>query len=262
MLLKDKTAVVYGASGAVGAAVATSFARHGALVFLAARDEGRLRTVAERIGGEGVRAEVAAVDVRNESAVTEHVRQIVARAGRIDVAFDATSDDGEQGTPLVEMSLDSFLEPVRRAVVGQMLIAKAVGPHMIAQGAGVVMTITAGQPVRQGAPGVGSFGVVCAAKEGFARQLSTELGPYGVRSICLRSSGSVEAPGLQEVLRVAAEGSGLTPDDVAREWAKGIALRRFTRLTDVGDVAALLASDLAGSVTAALVNATCGAVVD
>ena len=84
MLLRDKVAVIYGAGGAVGGAVARLFAREGATVYLAGRTEAPLEAVASDIGGEGEKAHVLPVDALNPEAVRGHADRIAKDAGRID----------------------------------------------------------------------------------------------------------------------------------------------------------------------------------
>ncbi len=109
---------------------------------------------------------------------------------------------------------------------------------------------------------VGSFGTTGAATEGFARQLAAELGPKGIRVVCLRSAGSPDSPGLDGVMRDQAAKAGVTRDELEALWAQGIPLRRLPKLVEIGNVAALMASDYASPLTGTVANATCGAVVD
>lgn len=78
MSLENKNAVVYGAGGAVGAAVARAFARDGARVFLTGRDKGTLDALAKEIAGAGGAAETAFVDAMDEAAVASHLDNVVA----------------------------------------------------------------------------------------------------------------------------------------------------------------------------------------
>lgn len=79
MLLENKNAVIYGATGAVGAAVASAFAREGARVFLTGRNPYDLNRIAEEIRAVGGAAETAEVDVLDERAVTSHLDGVVDR---------------------------------------------------------------------------------------------------------------------------------------------------------------------------------------
>ncbi|AVH54944.1 SDR family NAD(P)-dependent oxidoreductase [Streptomyces dengpaensis] len=259
MLLADKNAVIYGAGGAIGGAVARAFAREGARVFLAGRTRATLEAVAAEISAAGGTAATAQVDALDEQSVNECVAGIVKEAGRVDVSFNAIGLDEVQGTPLIEMSYDDFARPVTLATRTQFLTAKAVAPYMIEAGSGVIMMITA-TPARVPFPLVGGFGVSCAALEGFSRTLAAELGPQGVRVICLRSAGSVES--IQEVLDKHAAAAGMTRDEFIASLTDMTLLKRLPSLADVGNVAALMASDYAGAMTGAVPNVSCGQVVD
>jgi 3-oxoacyl-[acyl-carrier protein] reductase len=100
MLLDHKTAIVYGAGGAIGSAVARAYAREGAEVHLAGRTRAALEEVAQRIRHDGGTAHVAQVDVLERAAVAQHADGVAASGG-IDICFNATSNDDVQGTPLL-----------------------------------------------------------------------------------------------------------------------------------------------------------------
>jgi NADP-dependent 3-hydroxy acid dehydrogenase YdfG len=84
MLLEKKVAVIYGAGSAMGAAVARAFAREGARVFLTGRRHSSLDPVARELG-----AEAAEVDALDEEAVERHLHEVVEKAGRLDISFNA-----------------------------------------------------------------------------------------------------------------------------------------------------------------------------
>jgi 3-oxoacyl-[acyl-carrier protein] reductase len=121
------------------------------------------------------------------------------------------------------------------------------------------MMITA-TPTRLAIPLVGGFGVACAALEGVSRSLAPELGPKGIRVVCLRSTGSPESIG--EVLDLHADGTGMTRQEFIASLAEMTLLKRPASLAEVGNVAALMASDHASPMTGTVVNMTCGAIVD
>jgi 3-oxoacyl-[acyl-carrier protein] reductase len=259
MLLSNKSAVIYGAGGAIGGAVARAFAREGARLFLAGRTLARLDAVAREISAAGGVAETARVDGLDEQSVEKHIADVAKKAGRTDVSFNAIGMEDVQGTPLIEMSLEDFSRPITIATRTQFLTAKAVAPHMIKKGSGVIMMITA-TPARMGFPLVGGFSVACAAIEGFSRSLAAELGLQGVRVICLRSAGSPES--ITETLDVHAAGNKVTRDEFIAALKDMTLLKRLPSLADVGNVAALMASDYAGSMTGTVANMSCGQIVD
>ena len=192
MLLDHKTAVVYGAGGAIGSAVARAYAREGAEVHLAGRTRPTLEEVAQRIRHDGGAAHVAQVDVLDRAAVARHADGVAAGGGGIDICFNATSNDDVQGTPLLAMPFEEFLRPVTKAATAHFNVAVAVGRHMTRRGRGVILVMAGG---REAIPRLGGSHVAWAALAGLCRQLAAEFGPSGVRVSWLLSPGS---PGYDE----------------------------------------------------------------
>src|SRR4051794_35029758 len=89
MTLTDKVAVIYGAGGGIGSAVARTFAREGAQVFLTGLHLPPVEIVAKEIDADGRSADAAEVDALDEQAVDEHLRSVVEEAGRVDISFNA-----------------------------------------------------------------------------------------------------------------------------------------------------------------------------
>src|SRR5687768_17132857 len=108
MLLKNKNAVIYGAGGAIGSAVAGAFARDGARLFLAGRTLEKIDSVANEIRAAGGMAESAQVDALNEQAVEKHLDTVVMKAGGIDISFNAVGFQDIQGIALTGLSPDAF----------------------------------------------------------------------------------------------------------------------------------------------------------
>jgi 3-oxoacyl-[acyl-carrier protein] reductase len=258
MLLEDKNAVIYGAGGSIGGAVARTFAREGARVFLAGRTRSSLETVAGDIEAAGGRAEVAALDALDGQAVDEHVGEIVERAGSIDVSFNAISIRDIQLIPLVEMSAEDFMLPISTGATTHFLTATSAARHMARQGSGVILTLSA-SAVRAYVPGVyvGGFGVACTAIEALTKQFAAEFGPSGIRVNCLRLEGIPES-----WQGVSTEDWSASTEEIEASIKARSLLGRVTTLADVGNAAAFLASDLAGATTGIVFNLTSGTVVD
>jgi NAD(P)-dependent dehydrogenase (short-subunit alcohol dehydrogenase family) len=259
MLLQNKNAIVYGAGGAVGGAVARALARDGAAVFLAGRTLAPVRAVAEEISAGGGAAQAAQVDALDEQAVADHVADVAATAGRIDILFNAIGMADVQGTPLLDLAVGDFMHPVITAARTQFLTARAVARQMVRQRSGVIMSITA-EPTP--ADGMGGFMAACAAVEALWRGLACELGPSGIRLVIVRSAGSPDAPAVQQMARVHAAADGLSPGEFQAAEDGRTLLRRLPRLAEVASAATLLASDRASAMTAAIANVTCGAFFD
>ena len=260
MLLKDKNAVVYGGAGSVGRAVAGAFAREGARVFLAGRTQATLDEAASEIAQAGGTVETAQVDALDERSVDEHADAVAARAGGIDVSFNATGRDDRHGLPLLEMSLEDFTRPVQAALRTHFLITRAAARHMTRQGSGVIMAITA-TTARLAIPEVGGTGVAFDAIESQCRQWARELGPHGVRVVWLQTTGLPEA--IADVVHPAygtGSAGGMTRAELIAWMRRSTQLNRLTSLAELGNAAAFLASDHASAMTATSANLTCGAV--
>jgi len=111
MLLKNKVAVIYGAGGAIGGAVARAFALEGAKLLLTGRQRAPLGVVAKEIlsaGGAAEVAEVAEVDALDEKAVDNHLQSVIDKAARVDISFNAIDVPPEKiaGAPLTEMDAE------------------------------------------------------------------------------------------------------------------------------------------------------------
>jgi NAD(P)-dependent dehydrogenase (short-subunit alcohol dehydrogenase family) len=257
--LEGKNAIVYGAGGGIGAGVARTFARDGASVHLVGRTREPLEAVAGEIAAAGGAAVLAVLDALDERAVDEHVRHVVASAGSVDVSLNLIRRGDVQGTPLVAMATDDVLRAVVNGLRSNFITARAAARQMIAQGSGVILHLNSASGA--GAmPGMGSTGPADAATEALMRYLAAELGPRGVRVCGIWTAGVAETltPGkLTEV-----GGEDAPSPRTAEELIAGMAaLRRTPRLSDVGEVAAFLASDRAAGMTGTMTNVTCGLVL-
>jgi NAD(P)-dependent dehydrogenase (short-subunit alcohol dehydrogenase family) len=264
MLLRDKVAVVYGAGGAIGGAVTRAFAQEGARLFLTGRLRAPVEAVANDIVASGGFAEAAACDALDERAVDEHLRSVIDRAGRVDISFNAVGvpDINIVGVPLVELDVEQFSLPIAAYTRSYFLTARLAARHMVPNGSGVIMTVTA-VPSRTGTPLNGGYGPAQAAKEALTRELSAELAPQGIRVVGLRPYGIPEAGSLKEVFDAKAHGlSGMTWE----QWQEVIAgrthARRLMTLDEVANVAAFMASDRASGMTGTTVNLSMGSLDD
>jgi NAD(P)-dependent dehydrogenase (short-subunit alcohol dehydrogenase family) len=264
MLLLGQTAIVYGGGGAIGGAAAGAFAREGAKVLLVGRTLQKLEARAQEIVRQSGAAEFAVIDVLDERAVEDHAEAVARETGGIDIALNAVGFSHVQGMPLAELSLADFMLPIETYTRAVFITAKATSRFM-QRGSGVVMNIsTPGSRL----PGIGylGYGAACAITEGMTRLLAAELAPRGVRVVCLQPHAIPEAltkgSHSKGVFQPAAERAGLTVEEMLQGAAEGTLLKRLPTLGEVADVAAFMASDRARAMTGAVVNMTCGALVD
>jgi len=260
-LLEGKVAVVYGAAGAMGSAVARAFAREGAHVELAGRTLERVQSLATELTGGGASVAAAKVDALDQESVEKHLDAVIAARRRVDISFNLISLDGPQGSSLVAMSARDVVAPVEGAVRTHFLTATAAARHMAKQHAGVILALTA-QVARKPYTGSGGFGVACAAIEGLCRQLAVDLGGDGIRVVALRSAGSPDAPGVSAAIAEHARLAGVSREVFEARIAEKTMLKRMPKMAEIADAAVLMACDRASAITAAVANLTCGEIAD
>jgi len=119
MMLNNKVAVIYGAGGSVGSAVARAFAREGAKLFLAGRHRTPIEDLVSEIESAGGHAEPAEVDALDEQSVDTHLQPVIAKVGRIDVSFNAIGIPNTtlQGVPLVDLAVEQFFVPIAHGML-------------------------------------------------------------------------------------------------------------------------------------------------
>jgi NAD(P)-dependent dehydrogenase (short-subunit alcohol dehydrogenase family) len=249
MLLEHNVAVIYGAGGPIGGAAARAFAAEGASVFLTGRTQAKLDALAADIRAAGGLAETAVVDALDEQAVDAFVDSVAERTGRIDISFNVIGYSDVQ-QPLLEISVDDFLQPIVNAMRAQFLTGRAAARHMIPRRSGVILAFGGGGP--QTLPGLGGFKIALDAIEGLRRQWACELGQHGVRVVTIKTGGIPES--------LPADFAGR--DELEESLRKPTLLNRTATLEDVGNVAVFLASDHARTITSTEVNISCGAIVD
>jgi len=262
MMLKNKVAVIYGAGGAIGGAVARAFAREGAELFLTGRLRAPVEVVARDVISAGGSADAAEVDALDEKAVDKHLQYVSEKAGRVDVSFNAIgiADPGIVGVPLVELDVERFSRPIASYTTSYFLTARLAARRMVAKKSGVIMTVSA-LPSRMGSLLVGGYSPAMAAKEALTRSLSVELAPHGVRVVSLRPHAMPETASIREVFNLKAA-KLMTWE----QWQEALASRTHTRrlmtLAEMADVAAFLASDRASGMTGTTVNLSMGSLDD
>jgi NAD(P)-dependent dehydrogenase (short-subunit alcohol dehydrogenase family) len=263
MLLNDQVAVIYGAGGAIGGAVARAFGSEGCALFLTGHRLAPVELVAKEITAGGGTAEAAQVDALDGRAVDEHVQSVVEQAGRVDISFNAVGIPDAQivGIPLAELDVETFALPIAAYPTSYFLTARAAARQMLARRSGVIMTVTA-LLSRTGVPMVGGYGPAMAAKEALTRSLSAELAPLGIRVVGLRPQAMPETATLREAFEPRAKATGLTWDQWQEVLASRTHPRRLMSLAEMADVAAFLASDRASGMTGTTVNLTMGSLDD
>jgi 3-oxoacyl-[acyl-carrier protein] reductase len=236
MLLQNKNAIIYGAGGSLGGAVAKSLAAAGARVFCTGRRLETVQATVDAILAAGGKAEADLVDAFDANAIQKHIQKI----GQVDISFNAAGVDVKQNVPLIDLEPKEFVDPITQTMLTRFLTATAAGRVMKQQGSGVIISLTA-TPGGIGYPYTGGFA-------------AAELGVYGVRVVNIRSGGSPDSNVFKAALETDAE--NMVP--VLRHMEKDTMLKRLPLMADIANAAVFLASDMAGMVTGVTVDVTGG----
>ena len=262
-LLVNKHAVIFGAGGAVGAAVAKEFAAQGATVFLSGRTLGAVGQVAQEIRRDGGVAYAAQVDALDEQVVNAYLDRVAHEAGSIDILLNVMgpqAKDYGEGTSTLELPLKQFLVPLSTMLPSQFITARAAARHMVRQHSGVILFVTA--VLGRGAPNSTAIGTAFGAMESLLRCLAADLGPAGVRVVGIRSGGMVDTRTIQQAFENVAHTQGIAQAQVVARSEQATLLGHLPRVADTARLAAFLASDGAATITGAIVNASSGRVID
>jgi 3-oxoacyl-[acyl-carrier protein] reductase len=158
------------------------------------------------------------------------------------------------------LEIDQVMQPIDGFLRSNLIIARAAARQMTDGGA-ILTFSTAG--ARFARPGNLGFGTSCAAIEQLTQRLAAELGPSGVRVVCLRPTALADpTPYTREVFAPLAAAEGLTVDQMLARWGTDqTLLGRLPTLAQVSDAAVFLASERAGAITGAVIDLTCGSAI-
>ena len=253
MILQNKNAIVYGAGGSLGGAVAKALAGSGARLFLTGRNICSVQKIADEIIASGGSAETDLVDAFDENAIGDHMEKVVQRSGKVDISFNAVGIEVVQNIPLVDIPVNDFVQPITSTMRTQFLTATAAARVMMKQGSGIILSLTA-TPGGIGYPYTGGFAAACCALESFSRNLASELGPYGVRVINMRSGGSPDS----RIFKQAIENYPEEMKSVLHKMEEDTMLKKLPLMADIANLAVFLSSDMAAKITGVTVDVTCG----
>jgi len=252
MLLQNKNAVIYGGAGSLGSAVAQAFAQQGAKVFVTGNKLPLAEQTASRIIANGGKATALQVNALKVQEVKECVSRIEQEGG-IDISFNLIQYHDVQGIPLIDMSLEDFTRPIFRAAESHFITATAAARAMIKKSSGVILSLSA-TPGGIGYPLAGGFGPCCKLIENFSMGLASEIGPYGVRSVNIRSAGSPDS----QVFIDAVKHDPVAARSFIKKIEDDTMLKKMPLMKDIAQTAVFLASDMAAGITGVTVDVTCG----
>jgi 3-oxoacyl-[acyl-carrier protein] reductase len=262
-ILTGKNALVFGAGGTVGGAVAKEFGAEGAHVFLSGRTKANVESVARQITAAGGKAHAAVVDALDGAAVDKYVDGIAKEVGHIDAVFNGVGPrfrDLATDKHAIDLTLEEFMGPVTTILRSQFNTARSVGRHMVKQGSGAIIFVT-GSSARGHVEGGTALGAAFGAIETVMENMAFEMSKDGVRVVCLRTTANIDSNQIQQLIEAASSGGAPKEQIVA-----GIGNLNFKKapatISDTAKLAALLASDRVRMMTGTVVNSTAGAALD
>jgi NAD(P)-dependent dehydrogenase (short-subunit alcohol dehydrogenase family) len=244
--LTGKSAVVSGGSRGIGFAVADQLAAEGADIALVARDAVVLEKAAARIRRHGTTVLAHRADTRDDTAVRAMVDDVVATFGGVDILVNAAAQPaGGPVQPLAELPDDALRAEVETKVLGYLRCARAVAPHMSAQGWGRIINIS-GLNARRTGSVVGSIRNVAVVA--MTKNLADELGPSGI-TVTAVHPGTTVTESFPQLLADWAARNGGTPEDIAANLATATSIGRLVTAEEVADVVVFLASPRSIAIT-------------
>jgi len=244
--LNGKVAWVLGGSSGLGRASAESLAREQAVVAVSSRDDDALSQAASGIeSNTGSRCIALPLDVTDAQAISDVHANVVDELGPVDVLV------ANAGGPPAGSFEDLDDETMRRAfeltTASAWRLAQAVAPSMKERGSGVIVFLTS-TSTKEVVGNLLLSNMMRAAVVGMAKTLSKELGPHGIRVLCV-APGRIATKRLKELDGGRAAKTGETIEEVERSWAEQIPLGRYGRPEEFGDVVAFVASPRASYIT-------------
>ena len=248
--LKDKVAIVTGASKGIGLAITKALVAEGARVIAGARDVGgELRSLAE-----GSAVDAVSIDL----ATPAGPQALVAAAqkyGGLDVIVNNVGAVALRLEGFASVTDDQWLSSLNLNFMAAVRITRAALPLLVQRGGGAIVTVSSVNAFLPD-PGIIDYCAAKAALTNFSKALSMEIGPKGIR-VNTVSPGPVETAlwlGPDGVAATVAKKSGVDFDTAKREVVAsqgGFATGRFTRPNEVADLVLFLASDRSGNITGA-----------
>lgn len=248
--ITGRTALVLGASGGLGSAIAVRLAEEGANVAAAGRSADKLADTVKRIEAAGVDALSLTWDLGDLDSVDSHIAEIENTLGPVDILVNNTG--GPPPTSAVGQDPALWRTSFEHMILPVILITDRVLPGMRERGWGRILTSTSGGALSP-IPNLAISNTLRASLHTWSKTLADEVGHDGVTSNII-VPGRIATARTQFLDERRAEREGTSTDDVEAASAATMAVGRYGRPDEYADVAAFLCSERASYVTGSVIR--------
>jgi len=246
MGLRNRVAIVAGASQGIGRATAEAFAAEGCLVAICARNAASLKAAAEAITKKhGVEVLDQAVDVTDASAVHGFVEAVINKFGSADICV--TNAGGPPAKGFMAASLEDWRKAVDANFLSAVYFAREVIPHMQRKHWGRIITITS-ITTKQPVTDLVLSNAVRTSVVGLVKSLANEFGKDGIL-VNNVGPGFTATDRLKQLAKTRAQNSGQKEEEIFAGWAADAPLKRVGEPREVADAIVWLASERASYIT-------------
>jgi len=240
MKLQGKIAIVTGATGGIGFEVAKHLGKQGATVILNGIDDESGAAKLKELTDAGVTAEYYGFDVTNEDQVTENIKLIGEKYGKIDVLVNNAGGLGGRSR-FEEMTTEFYRSVMALNLDSVFFTSRTAIPYLKKGTHPTIINFTSNAAWNAGGPGAGMYGTSKAGVHTITRALAKDLAEYGIRVNAV-SPGTIDTPFHSQIKS--------TKPEVFASWKNNIMLGRLGQPEDVAAVVAFLASGDAAFITA------------
>jgi 3-oxoacyl-[acyl-carrier protein] reductase len=246
--LKDKVAMVAGASRGLGYAVARALAAEGVKVSIGSRNDAAIADAARRIGAEtSAGTHHAVIDVKSAESLAAWHAGTVQKFGGVDLLF--VNAGGPPAGPSLSFGDDAWQAAFESLVLSAVRMVRLAVPTMKSRGGGAIVVSTS-SAVREPIPNLALSNIVRASVAAMSKTLANELAADSIRVNHLLP-GRIDTDRVRELDTIRGKASNSSPDQVRETYSKTIPLGRYGRPEEFASAAVFLFSDAARYITGA-----------
>ncbi|MCR6098239.1 SDR family oxidoreductase [Salipaludibacillus agaradhaerens] len=240
MMLKNKVAVITGATRGIGREIARTYAENGAKIVMTGTNHARLQALYEDISLKGAECIAMSGDVREEETAEKVVQEAINQFQRVDILVNNAGVNQRSST--LDMAINDWKRVIDTNLNGNLYFSRAVLPYMIKQKQGKIINISS-TAAKSGHPNAApSYGASKAAVDYLTKHLALEMAPYNIVVNGL-SPGPIETEMVQQ-----------WHDEYRKKVLTKVPLKRLGKPKDIAGAALFLASDLSGFITGETIN--------